>query len=151
MRFYSGSVRDLKAMDNHAPSKKILITSNSPILLRILKLNLGSLRLHTGACIELVEYSPGSEFGKDEWKNDTSFDLIVAALSSTVDDFRPFFSQLLMISEASKIPLLAICDYWPSELAPNKFSMSLKIPFELGDLYARVESVLLEEQTRNIP
>src|SRR5690349_17180249 len=115
MRFYSQSVQDLKTMVHRPPSKKILITSNSLILLRILKLNLSTLRLHTGASIELVEYSPCSKFDKDEYKKNTSFDLIVAALSSNVFSFYHFLSQLLTISETLKLPLLVISDYWPSE------------------------------------
>jgi len=127
----------------------ILITSDDPVLLRILRLNLDLFRLSNGDPIKLLEYSPSWQVGKDHRTNSDSINLIVAMFSSAIHRFHPLLSQISMISEVWKIPSLVISDEWPSELASVQSCIRLANPFRIDDFYAKVESALLGEQSRN--
>lgn len=138
-------------MDDHIPPKKILITSNSSILLRVLKLNLGILRLSNGGHVELVEYLPDMPFDKDHWTDNNPVELIVTALSCAGQNFDSLLSQISMISRVWQIPLLVISDYWPADMTPNQFTMRLDIPFDLDALHRKIESALMEQLTGQTP
>lgn len=137
-------------MADQSSPKIVLITANSPILLRVLKLNLENLKLRNNDHIELLEYLPGSPFGRDRWIRHNSVDLIVAALSSAAQDFRSLLSQTALISEIWKIRLLLISDDWPTDFSLTPMGMRLDLPLDLEVLYSTIESSLKEQVRRDL-
>lgn len=115
--------------------KRVLLLSDNDGLSRLIELHLKS-RL-----LEVVRFAlhPSRQW-EDQAETDR-FDLIVLALSSPAGDPVVALAQAALDKRSKPAPLLIISER-PVRLGPGWRAIHLDFPFEIDELYSRVNGVL---------